>query len=129
MLTESGGIKCDLTVTRLAEDRFLVVTGGPMGLHDLDWIRSHLPTDGSVSLSDLSSAFCTLGLWGPRARDVLARVCAEDVGNEAFPYLRARHVTVGEVPVLALRISYVGELGWELYAPTEMGLRLWDTLW
>ena len=129
MLTESGGIKCDLTVTRLAEDRFLVVTGGPMGLHDLDWIRSHLPADGLVSLSDLSSAFCTLGLWGPRARDVLARVCSEDVGNEAFPYLRAKHVTVGEVPVLALRISYVGELGWELYAPTEMGLRLWDTLW
>ena len=129
MLTESGGIKCDLTVTRLAEDRFLVVTGGPMGLHDLDWIRSHLPADGSVSLSDLSSAFCTLGLWGPRARDVLARVCADDVGNEAFPYLRARHITVGEVPVLALRISYVGELGWELYAPSEMGLRLWDTLW
>ncbi len=129
MLTESGGIKCDLTVTRLAEDRFLIVTGGPMGLHDLDWIRSHLPADGSVSLSDLSSAFCTLGLWGPRARDVLARVCSEDVGNEAFPYLRAKHVTVGEVPVLALRISYVGELGWELYAPTEMGLRLWDTLW
>ena len=129
MLTRGGGIKCDLTVTRLAEDRFLVVTGGPMGLHDLDWIRSHLPTDGSVTLTDLSSSLCTLGLWGPRARDVLARVCAEDVGNETFPYLRARHITVGEAPVLALRISYVGELGWELYAPTEMGLRLWDTLW
>ena len=129
MLTRSGGIKCDLTVTRLAEDRFLVVTGGPMGLHDLDWIRSHLSTDGSVALTDLSSSLCTLGLWGPQARDVLARVCADDLDNEAFPYLRAKHVTAGEVPVLALRISYVGELGWELYAPTEMGLRLWDTLW
>ena len=129
MLTETGGIKCDLTVTRLADDRFLVVTGGPMGLHDLDWIRSHLPTDGFVTLTDLSSSLCTLGLWGPRARDVLAHVSADDVSNDALPYLRARHVTVGEVPVLALRISYVGELGWELYAPSEMGLRLWDTLW
>ena len=129
MLTASGGIKCDLTVTRLAEDRFLVVTGGPMGLHDLDWVRSHLPADGSATLTDMSSSLCTLGLWGPRARDVLARVCADDLGNEGFPYLRARHITVGEAPVLALRISYVGEFGWELYAPTEMGLRLWDTLW
>ena len=129
MLTESGGIKCDLTVTRLAEDRFLVVTGGPMGLHDLDWIRSLLPSDGSVTLTEMSSSLCTLGLWGPRARDVLSRVTSDDVGNSAFPYLMARHISVGEVPVLALRISYVGELGWELYAPTEMGLRLWDTLW
>ena len=129
MVTESGGIKCDLTVTRLAQDRFLVVTGGPMGLHDLDWIRSHLPEDGSVTFTDLSSARCALGLWGPRARDVLARVSADDLSDDAFPYLRARRITVGDVPALALRISYVGELGWELYAPTELGLRLWDTLW
>ena len=129
MLTPSGGIKCDLTVTRLSEERFLLVTGGAMGLHDLDWIRSHLPDDRSVSVADASSAQCCIGLWGPRARDLLSGVCEDDVSNEAFPYMTAKTIGVGDVPSLALRISYVGELGWELYAPAEQGLRLWDTLW
>ena len=129
MLTARGGIKCDLTVTRLGEDRFMVVTGGAMGLHDLDWIETHLPEDGSARVADVSSTLCCIGLWGPRARDLLERVCDEDVTNEGFPYMTAKPVTIGEVPSLALRISYVGELGWEVYAPTELGLRLWDTLW
>ena len=129
MLTPSGGIKCDLTVTRLAVERFLVVTGGAMGLHDLEWIRSHLPNDRSVSVADISTDLCCIGLWGPRARDLLIAVCEDDLSNGAFPYLTAKDVSVGEVPALALRISYVGELGWEIYAPTEQGLRLWDTLW
>ena len=129
MLTPRGGIKCDLTVTRLEEDRFLVITGGAMGLHDLDWIEAHLPGDGSARVEDLSSAYCCVGLWGPRARELLSSVCEEDLGDEAFPYLSARPLTVAEVPALALRISYVGELGWEIYAPSEQGLRLWDILW
>ena len=129
MLTPRGGIKCDLTVTRLGEDRFMVVTGGAMGLHDLDWIETHLPEDGSARVADISSTLCCIGLWGPRARDLLERVCDEDVTDEGFPYMTAKPVTIGEVPSLALRISYVGELGWEVYAPTELGLRLWDTLW
>ena len=129
MLTPNGAIKCDLTVTRLGEDRFMIVTGGAMGLHDLDWIETHLPHDGSVSLSDISAGLSCLGLWGPRARDLLNRVCEDDLGNAAFPYLTAQHVTVAELPVLALRISYVGELGWELYTPVDQGLRLWDILW
>ena len=129
MLTPSGGIKCDLTVTRLGERRFMVVTGGAMGLHDLAWIESHLPEDGSVSVSDVSSAYCCVGLWGPRARDLLSRVCEDDVSDRAFPYMTAKRIAIGDVPALALRISYVGELGWEIYAPTEHGLRLWDTLW
>ena len=129
MLTPSGGIKCDLTVTRLGDQRFMVVTGGAMGLHDLDWIRSHLPEDGSVSISDVSSSLCCVGLWGPRARDLLSRVSEDDLSGKGFPYVSARRITVGDVPALALRISYVGELGWEIYAPTEQGLRLWDTLW
>ena len=129
MLTPSGGIKCDLTITRLGESSFMVVTGGPMGLHDLDWIRSHLPEDGSASLTDLSSARCCIGLWGPRARDLLARVTEDDVSDQGFPYLRAKGITIGDTPALALRISYVGELGWEIYAPVEHGLGLWDTLW
>ena len=129
MLTPSGGIKCDLTVTRLAEERFMIVTGGAMGLHDLDWICSHLPDDGSASMADVSSARCCLGLWGPHARDLLSRVCESDVSDAAFPYLAARALAIGDVPVLALRVSYVGELGWEIYAPTEQGARLWDILW
>ena len=129
MLTTSGGIKCDLTVTRLAKDRFMVVTGGAMGLHDLAWIEAHLPDDGSVSVTDVSSGRCCIGLWGPRARDLLSRVCDDDVTDDGFPYMTAKPITIAEVPSLALRISYVGELGWEIYASAEQGLRLWDVLW
>ena len=84
MLTPSGRIKCDLTVTRLAEDRFMVVTGGGMGLHDLAWIESHLPEDGSATVADISSSLCCVGLWGPRARDLLSRVCDDDLSDGAF---------------------------------------------
>ena len=129
MLTTSGGIKCDLTVTRLAKDRFMVVTGGAMGLHDLAWIEAHLPDDGSVKVTDISSGRCCIGLWGPRARDLLSRVSDDDVTDDGFPYMTAKPITIAEVPSLALRISYVGELGWEVYAPAEQGLRLWDVLW
>ena len=129
MLTPRGGIKCDLTVTRLAEERFMIVTGGAMGLHDLDWIERHLPADGSATLTDISPTQCCIGLWGSHARDLLSRVCEDDLSDAAFPYLTAKQITIAEVPVLALRISYVGELGWELYAPFEQGLRLWDILW
>ena len=129
MLTPRGGIKCDLTVTRLGENRFMVVTGGAMGLHDLDWIEAHLPDDGSARVDDVSAGRCCIGLWGPRARDLLSRVCDDDVTNEGFPYMTAKPITIAEVPSLALRISYVGELGWEIYASAEQGLRLWDVLW
>jgi glycine cleavage system aminomethyltransferase T len=120
---------CDLTVTRLDADRFLVVTGGAVGKHDLAWMRRNLPEDGSVTLSDLTSALCCLGVWGPRARDLVAAVTEDDVSGTAFPYMSARELHIGHVPVRALRISYVGELGWEIYAPTEFGALLWDTLW
>ena len=129
LLTPAGGIKCDLTITRLSDGCFMVVTGGAMGLHDLDWIKGHLPDDGSVAVNDISSSRCCIGLWGPRARDLLSRVCDDDLSNDGFPYMTAKPITIGEVPALALRISYVGELGWEIYAPTELGLHLWDTLW
>ncbi len=129
LLTSTGGIKCDLTITRLSDECFMVVTGGAMGLHDLDWINGHLPDDGSVAVNDISSSQCCIGLWGPRARDLLIRVCDDDLSNEGFPYMSAKRITIGEVPALALRISYVGELGWEIYAPSELGLYLWDTLW
>jgi 4-methylaminobutanoate oxidase (formaldehyde-forming) len=129
MLNARGGIECDFTVTRLADDRFRIVTGTAFGQHDLAWIRSHAPEDGSVVVEDVTSRYACLGLWGPRARDILQPLTTADLGNDAFPYLRARELAVGPVPCLALRVTYVGELGWELYCPTEFGLRLWDTIW
>ncbi len=129
MLTPGGGIKCDLTVTRLGPDRFMVVTGGSMGLHDLGWIQAHLPDDGSVAVADTSESLCCVGLWGPRARDLLSRVCENDVTNVGFPYMTAEKISIADIPALALRISYAGELGWEIHAPVEQGLRLWDVLW
>ncbi len=129
MLAPRGGIMCDLTVTRLAEDRFLVVTGGAVGRHDIAWMRRNLPEDGSVHLEDRSSGTCCVGLWGPRARDIAEAVSEEDLSNEAFGYMRSREAHIGYVPVRMLRISYAGELGWEIYAPTEFGPLLWDTLW
>lgn len=126
---ERGGIQCDLTITRLGADRFWIVTGGGMAMHDLAWIKMHAPTDGSVRIDDVSNAHCCIGVWGPRARDLVQKICANDLSNAAFPYLTAQPVTIAHVPALAIRISYAGELGWEIYAPTEYGLRLWDALW
>ena len=126
MLNPRGGIECDFTVTRLAEDRFRIVTGTAFGQHDLSWIRQHAPEDGSVVVEDVTSRYACLGLWGPLARDVLAPLCDDDL---TFSYMRAKEVAVGPVPCLALRVTYVGELGWELYCATELGLRLWDTIW
>ena len=130
MLNHRAGIMCDLTVTRLGPDRFLVLTGGAVGPRDLTWIRAHLrPDDRPVRVDDVTSMYCGVGLWGPRARVVLGPVCADPLTNDAFPYFAARAITIGTMPALALRVSYVGELGWEIYTRTEYGLRLWDTLW
>jgi glycine cleavage system aminomethyltransferase T/glycine/D-amino acid oxidase-like deaminating enzyme len=130
MLTASGGIRCDLTVTRKADDLFRVVTGGGSGQHDLAWMRAQIRDGERVSITERTGGLFALGLWGPRARDVLQAVTDDDVGNEAFPYLTARYLNVGEVaPVWAQRISYVGELGWELYGQIAMGDRLWHLLW
>ncbi len=129
MLNKHGGIECDFTVTRLAEDRFRIVTGTAFGQHDLSWIRQHAPEDGSVVVEDVTSRYACLGIWGPRAREILQPLSTSDLSNEAFRYMRAREIDVGPVPCLALRVTYVGELGWELYCPMEFGLRLWDTIW
>ena len=129
VLDERGGIVCDLTVTRLAYDRFMVMTSTGYGYHDLKWLRDHMPDDGSVSIEDVSNDLGCLCLWGPRAREVVNAASRDDFSNEAFPYRGARHVTIGGVPVLAVRLSYVGELGWELYVPNDRGADLWDALW
>jgi 4-methylaminobutanoate oxidase (formaldehyde-forming) len=124
MLNARGGVECDFTVTRLAEDRFRIVTGTAFGRHDLAWIRMHAPE--TVQVEDVTSKHACLGLWGPAAREILQPLTTEEL---SFPYMRARELAVGSVPCLALRVTYVGELGWELYCPTEYGLRLWDTIW
>ena len=129
MLNPRGGIECDFTVTRLARDRFFIIAGTAFGQHDLSWIRLHLPEDGSVTVEEVTSSYACLGLWGPRARTILARVTRDDVSNAAFPYMTAKTIAVGDVPALAVRVTYVGELGWELYCPMEYGARMWDTLW
>jgi glycine cleavage system aminomethyltransferase T/glycine/D-amino acid oxidase-like deaminating enzyme len=129
LLDRRGGVHADLTITRLATSRFLLITGTAFGNHDAAWLRSNLPDDGSVEVRDSTSSWVCYGLWGPRARDILAPLTRDDVSDAAFPYLTAREITVGSVPLLALRVTYVGELGWELYAPTEYGRVLWSTLW
>jgi glycine cleavage system T protein len=129
MLGPRAGIMCDLTITRVSDDRFWVVTGGGVGKHDLAWMRRNLPADGSVALHDRTSGLCCVGVWGPLARKLVQSQSEDDLSNAAFPYMTAQDFHIGCVPVRALRISYVGELGWEIYAPTEFGPQLWDTLW
>jgi 4-methylaminobutanoate oxidase (formaldehyde-forming) len=129
LLNPRGGIEADLTVTRVAEDRFRVVTGTAFGVHDLAWIRKHLPRDGSVVAEDVTGSRACYCLWGPAARDILAPLTDDDLSHEAFPFLRAREISVGAVPVFAQRITFVGELGWELYCSAEFGQTLWDLVW
>jgi len=129
ILAENGGFVSDLTMVRLADDRYRVITGGGMGGADKAWFRGHLPDDGSVNLVDRTSALATLGVWGPDARNLVQSVAEEDLSDEAFPPYTAQHVTIGDVDCWALRISYVGELGWEIYAPMDRAGRLWDVLW
>ncbi|PSO47061.1 MAG: glycine cleavage system protein T [Actinobacteria bacterium QS_8_72_14] len=128
VLDPNGGFRSDLTIVRLDADRFRIITGGSDGARDKKWFSDHLPVDGSATLTDVSSAVCTVGVWGPRARDVVAKLAAEDISHEAFPFGAARWVTLGSVDALLVRISYVGDLGWEIHAPFESGGRLWDDL-
>ena len=129
MLNARGGIECDFTVTRLAENRFRIVTGTAFGQHDLAWLLQHAPDDGSVHVADVTSQYACYGLWGPNARAILQPLTTADLSNEAFGYMRAHELAIGRVPCLALRVTYVGELGWELYCRSEFGLALWDTIW
>jgi 4-methylaminobutanoate oxidase (formaldehyde-forming) len=119
MLNARGGIECDLTVARIAEDRFYIVTGTGFATHDFSWIERHIPEDCQASLVDVTSAYATLSLMGPRSRDLLSRVTRDDLSNEGFPFAAQRTITIAGAPVTALRITYVGELGWELHVPSE----------
>ena len=128
-LDERAGIVADVTITRLAEDRFRVVTGAGFVASDLAWIRAHLETgDGPVALRDASDELAVIGLWGPRARTILDVVADDDVSDAASPLRRAIEIRIGGAPVMAARISYAGELGWELYVAPAWAVGVWDRL-
>ena len=129
LLDDKGGFKADLTVMRLGASHFRVVTGGATGMAEKKWFTDHLPAHGTAALADLTSAWTTLGLWGPQARQIMQAVSDDDFSQAGFAFGSCREVEAAGITVLASRISYVGELGWELYVPMEQGARLWDALW
>jgi dimethylglycine dehydrogenase len=128
LLTVRGTVECDVTVTRLAPERFLVLSAAVAELHDLDWLRRHAPADGSVTIENVTARWGVLILAGPRARDILSRITDADLSSAAFPWFSAREIRVGSAPVRALRINFVGELGWELHHPIEYQVGLFETL-
>ena len=129
LLDYHGGFRSDLTIMRLGETQFRVVTGAFDGPRDEQWFRKHLPVDGTVTFVDRTSALATIGVWGPRARDLVSAVTEADLSNDGFPYGTTQEVLFGSLPVRLFRISYVGDLGWEIYVPMENGLAVWDALW
>ncbi|HVK29156.1 MAG TPA: FAD-dependent oxidoreductase [Nocardioides sp.] len=126
LLDVDGGIRSDITVARLGRDHYQVGANGEL---DIDWFERHLPADGTVQVADITPGTCCIGLWGPKARDVLAAVTDADMTNDGLKYFRAKRLTIGNVPATAWRLSYVGELGWEIYTTADLGQRLWDTIW
>lgn len=125
LLDHDGGIRSDITVARLGRDLFQIGVNGNL---DLDWLTRHLPADGTVAVRDITAGTCCIGLWGPLAREVLQPLADSDFSDEGLKYFRAKRAHIGAVPVTAMRLSYVGELGWELYTTADLGLKLWDTL-
>lgn len=129
MLNSRGGIESDLTITRLAEDHFRAITGSGFIANDLGWLRMNISNeDPPVEIRDVTMEFSCLALWGPLSRKVLEKVTQDDVSNENFPYLHAKKIDIHGVEVLAQRVSYVGELGWELYITPERAVQVWDAL-
>lgn len=129
MLNPRGGIECDFTVSHIGPEEYLIITGTALVRHDLIWIKHHMPMDGSVIVEDVTSNYACIGLWGPHARTIMESVTREDVSHAGFPYMSVKKVHLGWVPALAMRITYVGEQGWEIYCHMEAGKRLWDTLY
>jgi 4-methylaminobutanoate oxidase (formaldehyde-forming) len=128
MLNDKGGIECDLSVSRMGEDHYYLVTGTAFIKHDLSWIQKHLPDDRSVTVNDVTSSKACITLCGPQARNILRQLTGDDISNQGFPYMTCKQITLGYTPVFALRITYVGELGWELHMPMEYALYVYDAL-
>ncbi len=129
LLNGNGNMKTDLTIMRLGERFFRIVTGGSDGSRDKKWFSDHLPADHSVALTEMTSAVCTIGLWGPRARDIIQSLTKTDMSHQGFKFGAVKEIVLDRIRVHALRISYVGELGWEIHIPTEYGQFVWDLLW
>jgi sarcosine dehydrogenase len=129
LCNQRGGIEADITISRLAENRFFIVTGTAFGVHDMMWLKRRLPKDGSVAIRDVTSSYAMLNICGPFSRKLLEMVSEDDVSNEGFPFGQCREATIGYAPVLALRVTYIGELGYELYVPPEYACHLYETLW
>ena len=127
-LNERGGIEADLTVTRLEEERFLIVTGVASQRRDFHWLKRHIPDGAHAWLTDVTSGYAVIALMGPKSRDLLAELTDADLSNEAFPFATSRDIDVGYAHVRASRMSYVGELGWELYPPTEFAAGVYDAV-
>jgi len=129
LLNEAAGIKADIVVLRLAHDLFRVVDAGFAGNADKKWMTDHLPEDGSVNFADVTTSWSMIAVWGPRARDLVASVTTDDVSDAALPWGSCLPIDIQSVRVIANRMSYAGELGWELHVPMEQGTHLWDVLW
>jgi 4-methylaminobutanoate oxidase (formaldehyde-forming) len=128
MLNDKGGIECDLTVVRVSQDEYYIVTGTGFATHDFDWIRRNIPEGLNAQLFDITSANAVLSLMGPNARAILAAVTRDDVSNQGFPFGQARTIGIAGSPVRALRVTYVGELGWELHLPVEYATTVFDAV-
>ncbi|MDJ0947230.1 MAG: FAD-dependent oxidoreductase [Kiloniellales bacterium] len=128
MLNARGGIECDLTVARLAEERFYIVTGTGFATHDFDWIARNIPAGLRAQLVDVTSAYAVLSLMGPRSREILQGLTSADLSNAAFPFATSQEIGIAGAPVIALRVTYVGELGWELHVPCEYAVNLFEAL-
>ena len=128
MLNAKGGIVSDLTVNRISEDTYMIVTSAGSVTRDYTWMRRHIPDDARATLTDVSSSYAVLSVMGPRSRDLLSRLTDADLSNEAFPFLTSKEIYLGYAPVRASRITYVGELGWELYVPSEYACNVYDSI-
>jgi sarcosine dehydrogenase len=129
MCNDRGTIECDLTIGRLASDRFLLVVGTAFGLRASWWLKNHLPADGSVSVQEVTSAYAVINVIGPKSRELLQKLTNADVGNEGFAFGTCKSFTIGFAPVMSFRVTYVGELGYELYVPTEFAAHVYESLW
>jgi sarcosine dehydrogenase len=129
LCNDRGGVEADITISRVGECRLLVITGTAFGVHDFMWLKRHLPKDDSVSLRDVTSAFAMINVCGPLSRELLMRLSDDDFSNERFAFGQCRQVVVGYAPVLAIRVTYIGELGYELYTPPEYASHLYEDLW
>ncbi len=129
LCNDNGGIEADLTFMRLASDRFYMVTGSAFGIHDAGWLRRHMPTDGSVRLTDVTNAWAVVNCCGPHSRELIARIADGDVSTATLPYMAMREMRLGLAPVRVARVTYVGELGYELHVPVEYALHLYEELW